>query len=263
MKYFIFLVSLLLNSAFVYVLGSRSVLPLPLGSFLSVQEGVWQNAEPVDADFNTALRFDALQGKVDVFLDDRLVPHVFAEQENDAYFVQGYLHAKFRLWQMEFQTHAAAGRVSEIVGEKAINFDRNQRRMGMVYAAENALAAMENDPQTISAIDAYTAGVNAYISSLKTSDLPIEYKLLGYQPEKWTNLKSALFTKQMTQTLAGYDRDFEFTNALKLLGEENFRILYPSIPDSLYPVIAKGTVYNKPLAVLNPPASADSLTCLG
>jgi penicillin amidase len=259
MKYFIFLVSLLLNAAFVVVLGTRSVLPLPLGSFLSVQEGVWQNAEAVDEDFNASLRFDGLQGKVDVFLDDRLVPHVFAEQENDAYFVQGFLHAKFRLWQMEFQTHAAAGRVSEIVGEKAISFDRNQRRMGMVFAAENALTAMEKDPQTISAIDAYTAGVNAYISSLKTSELPIEYKLLGYQPEKWTNLKSALFTKQMTQTLAGYDRDFEFTNALKLLGEENFRILYPSIPDSLYPVIAKGTAYNKPLAVLNPPASADAL----
>jgi len=259
MKYFIFLVSLLMNTAIVYLLGTRSVIPLPLGSFLSVQEGVWQNAEPVDEDFNASLRFDELKGKVDVFLDDRLVPHVFAEQENDAYFVQGFLHAKFRLWQMEFQTHAAAGRVSEIVGEKAINFDRNQRRMGMVFAAENALAAMENDPQTISAIDAYTAGVNAYISSLKASELPIEYKLLGYQPEKWTNLKSALFTKQMTQTLAGYDRDFEFTNALKLLGEENFRILYPSIPDSLYPVIAKGTAYNKPLAALDPPASADSL----
>jgi acyl-homoserine lactone acylase PvdQ len=89
------------------------VLPLPLGSFLSVQEGVWQNAEPVDADFNASLRFDALKGKVDVFLDDRLVPHVFAEQENDAYFVQGYLHAKFRLWQMEFQTMYAAGRASD------------------------------------------------------------------------------------------------------------------------------------------------------
>jgi hypothetical protein len=60
MKYFIFLVSLLMNTALVYVLGTRSVLPLPLGSFLSVQEGVWQNAEPVDKDFNASLRFDAL-----------------------------------------------------------------------------------------------------------------------------------------------------------------------------------------------------------
>jgi penicillin amidase len=59
------------------------------------------------------------------------VPHIFAEQENDAYFVQGYIHAKFRLWQMEFQTHAAAGRISEIVGDKAINFDKTQKPIKM------------------------------------------------------------------------------------------------------------------------------------
>ncbi len=259
MKYVVFSLSLLLNISLIFVLGTRNVLPLPLGSFLSVQEGVWQNAEPVNLDYNASMNFDGLQGNVDVYLDDRLVPHVFAEVENDAYFVQGYLHAKFRLWQMEFQTHAAAGRISEIVGEKAIKFDRNQRRMGMVFAAENALASMQKDAQTISALDAYTAGVNAYISTLNASDLPIEYKLLGYQPEQWTNLKSALFTKQMTQTLAGYDRDFEFTNALKLLGEENFHILYPSLPDSLYPVIANGTVYNQPTIAVDAPASADSL----
>lgn len=259
MKYVVFSLSLLLNIVLIFVLGTRKVLPLPMGSFLSVQEGVWQNAEPVDMDFNASLNFEGLEGNVDVYLDDRLVPHVFAELENDAYFVQGFLHAKFRLWQMEFQTHAAAGRISEIVGEKAITFDRNQRRMGMVFAAENALSSMQKDNQTISALDAYTAGVNAYIKTLNASDLPIEYKLLGYEPEQWTNLKSALFTKQMTQTLAGYDRDFEFTNALKLLGEENFQILYPSLPDSLYPVIANGTVYNQPAITITAPSSADSL----
>jgi penicillin amidase len=63
----------------------------------------------------------------------------------------------------------------------------------------------------------------------------------------------------MTNTLAGYDRDFEMTNAFKLLGEENFQILYGQIPDSLYPVIPNGTVYNKPLAELIPPETADSL----
>lgn len=259
MKYVVFSLSLLLNIVLIFVLGTRKVLPLPMGSFLSVQEGVWQNAEPVDMDFNASLNFEGLEGNVDVYLDDRLVPHVFAELENDAYFVQGFLHAKFRLWQMEFQTHAAAGRISEIVGEKAITFDRNQRRMGMVFAAENALSSMQKDNQTISALDAYTAGVNAYIKTLNASDLPIEYKLLGYEPEPWTNLKSALFTKQMTQTLAGYDRDFEFTNALKLLGEENFQILYPSLPDSLYPVIANGTIYNQPAITITAPSSADSL----
>ena len=259
MKYFIFCLSLLINAALVYLLGTREVLPIPLGKFLSVQEGIWQNAESTNHDFTDDLQLKGINGKVDVYLDDRLVPHVFADQENDAYFVQGYLHAKFRLWQMEFQTLAAAGRISEVVGEKGLNFDRNQRRIGMVFAAENALAAMERDDSTKAALDAYTNGVNAYISSLNSSELPIEYKLLGYQPEKWSNLKSALFTKQMTNTLAGYDKDLEYTNALKVLGEDNFRLLYPELSDSLYPVIAKGTQYPKPIADLLPPPGADSI----
>ncbi len=88
----------------------------PLGSFLSPQEGFWQNAEPVDQDYNMTLQLPQLKDKAEVYFDDRMVPHVFAQNDEDLYFVQGYLHAKFRLWQMEFQTHAAAGRLSEIVG---------------------------------------------------------------------------------------------------------------------------------------------------
>jgi penicillin G amidase len=78
------------------------------------------------------------------------VPHIFAENDEDAFYVQGYIHAKFRLWQMEFQTHAAAGRISEILGndERFIRYDREQRRLGMGYAAENALQEMEKDPAT-------------------------------------------------------------------------------------------------------------------
>ncbi|MFZ9588960.1 MAG: penicillin acylase family protein, partial [Chitinophagaceae bacterium] len=259
MKYFILALSLLVNGLLVYVLDTRKVLPLPLGSFLNVQEGVWQNAEAVDKDFNADLKLDGLKGEVNVYFDERLVPHVFAAEESDAYFVQGYLHAKFRLWQMEFQTHAAAGRISEIVGSKGLTFDRNQRRIGMVFAAENALVAMEKDAQTLSALNAYTAGINSFIKKLNTSELPIEYKLLGYEPELWSNLKSALFIKQMTNTLAGYDRDLEFTNALEILGEEKFRVLYSDIPDSLYPVIPTGTIYAESRFDLNPPDSADSL----
>ena len=259
MKYLILVLSVLINGILIYVLDTRKVLPLPLGSFLSLQEGVWRNAEPTNQDFNANLKLENLEGKVDVYFDERLVPHVFAEQEKDAFFVQGYLHAKFRLWQMEFQTHAAAGRISEIVGSKGIQFDRNQRRIGMVYAAENALAAMEQDQQTLTSLNAYTAGVNSFITQLNTSDLPIEYKLLGYEPEKWTNLKSSLFIKQMTNTLAGYDRDLEYTNALEILGEEKFRILYSDIPDSLYPVISAESPYLKPALAILPPASADSL----
>jgi len=254
-----FLVALLLTSGLIYILDSKKVLPVPLGKLLSPQEGLWQNAEPVNASFNDELRFPDLKGKVDVYLDERLVPHIFAEDDNDAYFVQGYLHARFRLWQMEFQTYAAAGRISEIIGDRAVSYDRTQRRMGMVYGAENALREMEKDPAIKASIDAYTAGVNSYISNMSSSELPVEYKLLGYKPEKWSNFKTALFTKAMTNDLAGYDRDIEFTHALQVLGEENFRILFPEIADSSATIIPKGTVFSQPAVMPEKPATADSL----
>ena len=259
MKIIPFLIFSVITAALIVILNSSLLLPAPLGKLLAPQSGVWQNAEPVDADFSEELSFPQLQGKVNVYFDERLVPHVFAGQESDAYFVQGYLHAKFRLWQMEFQTHAAAGRVSELIGKKALEFDRDKRRLGMVFAAERSLKEVEKDPTTLEECNNYTAGVNAYIESLKESSLPLEYKLLGYVPEKWTNLKTALFLKYMSLDLAGAENDFEYTNAKSIFTSADFDKIYPVIMDSLDPIVPKGTVYSRPGIELKIPATTDSL----
>jgi len=238
---------------------STMILPVPLGKLLSPQHGLWQNAEPQDEDYSAQLSFPQLKGKVKVYFDARLVPHVLADNENDAFFVQGYLHAKFRLWQMEFQTRAAAGRLSEVLGPITIDYDRDKRRLGMVYAAENSLSEIEKDPESLAQCDNYTAGVNAYIKSLNESTLPIEYKLLGYKPEKWTNLKSALFMKYMALELAGYEKDFEMTNAKSVFSSADFNKIYPIVMDSLDPIVPKDSVFPKPAIHLKIPASADSL----
>jgi penicillin amidase len=232
-----------------------------LGKFLSPQQGFWQNAEPEDHNFNEELQFKNLQGNVNVYLDERLIPHIFAEQDRDAYFVQGFLHAKFRLWQMEFQTMAAAGRIAEILGNdpRFIQFDREQRRLGMAFSAELAVKEMEKEPVTKYANDAYTAGVNAYINSLTESTLPIEYKLLGYKPEPWSNLKIALFLKMMSKDLSGFERDLEFTNAKSVFSVAEMRKLFPQRSDSLIPTIPKGTAFAPPGLVPVKPASADSI----
>lgn len=263
-----FLVTAALTSALVVTLdvqlpigGSKSP---RLGFFLSPQKGFWQNAEPVNQSFDMHLRSNQLQGKVEVYLDDRLVPHVYAEQENDVYFVQGYLHAKFRLWQMEFQTHAAAGRLSEILGDSAggtsfLHIDKMFRRLGMVYAAEKSLAAMEADPLTKAACDRYTAGVNTYIHSLTEDQYPLEYKLLNYAPEPWTNLKTALFLKYMSFDLAGHEDDFEMTNARSLFSRAQFEQLYPYGQDSLDPIIEGSTPIVLPDVTVKQPPKADSV----
>ncbi|HET6721650.1 MAG TPA: penicillin acylase family protein, partial [Chitinophagaceae bacterium] len=233
-----FFVSVIITIWLIYALNKPwgASVPMPLGKFISPQFGIWQNAEQNDNDFTANLKLAGLNGKVEVFLDDRLVPHVFADEDGDAAFVQGFLHAKFRLWQMEFQTHAAAGRVSEIIGDKALAYDRTKRRLGMVFAAENMLKEIEANPLTKKTLDSYTAGVNAYVASLKESQLPIEYKLLNYKPELWTNLKSALFIKQMTETLAGSADDLPLTNAKGFFSDDELKVLFPEVSDSLSPI---------------------------
>lgn len=250
----------------IYVLNGSQVLPAPLGKLLSPQHGVWQNAEAVDASFDGDISIRGLKGNTDVYIDERLVPHVFAEQEDDLYFVQGYLHAKFRLWQMEFQTHAAAGRLSEILGEgpdsRILQYDRSMRRLGMVYAAERSMEEMEKSPASKAQYEAYSNGVNAYIDQMTEAELPLEYKLLGYYPEKWTPFKTALFLKYMSYDLAGREDDLEFSNARDNFSKVDFESIFNILSDSLKPVVPN-TIENPypatPVVELSPPANADSL----
>lgn len=211
----------------------------PLGKLLSPTHGYIKNPALVNLTGGSVIDMFGLQDSVSVYFDERMVPHIFAENDADAFFVQGYLHAKDRLWQMEFQTHFAAGRISEIVGIKALPLDRANRRLGLTYSAEIGLKEMEKDSMSIMVLDAYTSGVNAYISNLTEKEFPLEYKLLDYAPEPWSNLKTALLTKYMAKDLAAYDDDFEKTAVLATLGKEVFDIMYPNREDSLDPIITK------------------------
>jgi penicillin amidase len=128
----------------------------------------------------------------------------------------------------------------------------------MVTAAKKSLAVIEKDSTTKTMLDAYTAGVNAYINSLEYPDFPLEYKLLDYEPEQWTNLKSALLIKYMGDDLTGNVDDLENTNALQYFSLDQFNQIYPDFPDSLYPIIPKGELFYNPGKNL-PPPPPDSL----
>ncbi len=232
-----------------------------LGYFLSPQHGFWKNAEKIDANFDASIVANELQGNVDVYVDDRLVPHIYADHDQDAYFVQGYLHAKFRLWQMDFETRVASGRLSEIAGADKLPIDRMFRRLGMVYGAEKTEANInETNPNMKATVDAYTAGVNAYIKQLDPADLPFEFKLMNYAPEDWTPKKTYLFLMFMSYDLTGRSAslDLQMTNTRDYLGYDLFDKLYTNNQDSLDPIIPKGTVYEKPSIVPVKPMNADS-----
>ena len=231
-----------------------------LGYFLSPQHGFWKNAEKVNANFDASIVANELKGNVDVYMDDRLVPHIYADNDEDAYFVQGYLHAKYRLWQMDFQTRVASGRLSEIAGADKLSIDRFFRRLGMVYGAEQTEAYInEHNPVMKQTVDAYSAGVNAYLKQLSPEDLPFEYKLMNYAPEEWTSKKTYLFLMFMSYDLTGRSAsaDLQLTNTRDFLGYDLFNTLYTNQQDSLDPIIPKGTVFAKPSISAIPPIGAD------
>lgn len=244
MKTIKFLSALLLTVALIYLLDNRWVIkgsPIPpFGKFLDPVNGFWQNIDP--SEFKSE-SFDVagLSGPVSVTYDSLMIPHIFANNNEDLYFAQGYVTAVHRLWQMEFQTHAAAGRISEVLGAgpegRILDYDRGQRRLGMVYAARHAHEQMMQNETSRMIVEKYTEGINQYIASLSYKDLPVEYKLLDYKPEPWTTLKCALLLKSMAQTLNMGDKDIEMTNALKLFGKENLELLYPDREPKIDPIV--------------------------
>ncbi|WP_353960091.1 penicillin acylase family protein [Cyclobacterium jeungdonense] len=185
------------------------------------------------------LDLEGLMAPVQVKYDTNLVPHIFAENEADLFRVQGYVTAAHRLWQMEFQVRAAEGRLSEVVGEVALNHDREMRRKGLGFGAENKLAFLEKaDPEVLRFMQSYAEGVNAYIRNLSPGDFPIEYKLLDYHPEPWSPYKTLIFLMNMAETLSG-DRDLAYTNFRNLFGESWMQQLFPEYPEGTLPVVSK------------------------
>jgi penicillin G amidase len=242
-----FILSLTITFALIYIFDNRWVIggnPLPpLGKFLDPFHGFWQNIESSENPASIVLEIPGLKDKVTVVFDSLDIPHIFANNDEDLYYAQGYVTAAHRLWQMEFQTHAAAGRVSEITGEGKngviLNYDRTQRRLGMVYGAEKTLNMVNQDPLSKVMVEQYSNGVNTYINSLDYKKLPFEYKLLNYEPEPWLPLKCALLLKSMAQTLNMGDKDMEVTNALKLYGKDIVDVLYPDRDTPEDPVVYK------------------------
>ena len=227
-----FLIALALTLFVIWRLATPQILEdktlPPLGTFFNPFSGFWKNAEnalsPVP-DLQKAL--PGLKESVEVVFDDLMIPHIFAKNTEDATMVQGYLTARDRLWQMDLTTRKAGGRLSEILGERTLLMDRIARRKGMVQAAQTALGVWRKSPEDMKVVDAYTAGINAWIDQLDPEDYPIEFKLLDYKPEHWSPLKTALTLEAMSDMLASKENDLEAVNALEAFGQATFDSIYP------------------------------------
>lgn len=148
------------------------------------------------------LRLAGLRAPVTVYRDARGVPHIEAENEHDLYMAQGYVVAQDRLFQLDLTRRAASGRLAEVIGESQLDTDRFFRALNLARAAEGSVAAYS--PWARELLEAYAAGVNAYMEkAIAEGRLPVEFALLGYQPEPWRPVDSALIGKIMAYDLGG------------------------------------------------------------
>jgi penicillin G amidase len=245
MKILRFVLVLALTGALVGLLSRQQTVgeqTLPaIGHFFNPFSGFWRNAEPVSGPSLPAeVRLPGLRGKVSVAYDDLLVPHIFAENDEDAAMVQGYVTAQHRLFQMNLTARRVAGRLSEVLGTRTLELDKTTRRRGLPWAAERDLEAWKKSKEGVAMLEAYAAGVNAYVAQLRPEDLPIEFKLIGFQPDTWTTLHCAYVVTAMADMLATYDRDGGATNALALLGRDTYDQLYPHWNPRQQPVVPSG-----------------------
>jgi penicillin G amidase len=167
-----------------------------------------------------------LAAPVTVGWDSLDVPYVRARSVEDAYFAQGYLHARARLWQMEVTRRVAQGRLAEVLGEKALDSDRFLRTVGLWRAAGAMEAAL--DPRSRRLAEAYVAGVNAWLTHRRGA-LPPEFLALHFTPEPWTVRDAMGVEKVMALELSEYERSAAATRAAVTLGD-TIRDLLPTYP---------------------------------
>ena len=139
-----------------------------------------------------------LSAPVTIRRDSWGIPHIRAAGRSDLFFAQGFVHAQDRLWQMEINRRAAAGRLAEIVGAQGLPTDRLARTLGF---SRLAAAAWPSLPPTVRAdVEAYTAGINGFLNG--PGGRPVEFSLLRHTPEPWTPLDTVAFARLELWTLA-------------------------------------------------------------
>jgi penicillin G amidase len=194
------------------------------------------------------LMVPGLKSQVEVLRDSYGVPHIYADNPEDLFQAQGYVHAQERFFEMDFRRHLAAGRLSELFGISQLETDAYIRTLGWRRVAEQELRLLA--PSTRRYLDAYAAGVNAYLAGRSASDLSLEYSLLRlqglrYSPPAWTAVDSVAWLKVMAWDL-GSNLTQEADRAIisAKLGVGRAADLFPSYPleDDFAPIVRRGDV---------------------
>lgn len=196
--------------------------------------------------YSGELKTAAIKNSIEIYRDSMAVPYIFAESDEDAAFALGYLHAQERLFTMDLIRRAGEGRLSEILGETTIPFDKMFRTVGIKKNIEKNINLY--NPKVISILEAYSNGVNLYIKEAK-GRYSIEFDVLGYDPYEWEAVHSLIIVRLLGWELnMSWWVDFTFAQIVQKFGKEKALEILPDYPENAPYVIPSD--YKK-LAALN------------
>lgn len=185
---------------FKWLFGLTSLLLMAAVFALALGYGVLLNTIPADEGTAT---LSGIEAEVEVVFDEHSVPHIEAGSMQDAMFTLGFVHARERLWQMEFLRRVGQGRLSEALGEATVDTDIFLRTLNMADAAKASFEKLQ--PETKQALEAYSQGVNAFQTRERRTIEPVngaEFIILGVSPEPWEAWNSLLVLKVMGLSLS-------------------------------------------------------------
>jgi len=170
-------------------------------------------------------RLLGLHERAEVWRDTYGVPHIFAADEHDAVYLQGYITAQDRLWQMDLYRRVGEGRLAEVLGEPGLESDRFTRTVGFARAAERDLGVAS--PAALDDLQWFSDGVNKFIEQHGDA-LPVEFLILGYKPEPWRPLDSMVIAKLQVYDAAGnYNQELLRAGIAERLGTDVLATLMP------------------------------------
>ena len=150
--------------------------------------------------YSGEITLPTIQKEVEVYTDTYGVPHIFAENEKDLFFVAGYIAARERLFQLSMVALAVKGQLASILGNSYIKTDVYLRTWRIEKVAAQLVKAM--DPKNKIIFESFCEGINYWIKESK-NDLPIEFKILGMEPLLWDPVIVAGYTRMMAHEMSG------------------------------------------------------------
>ena len=225
------------------------ILGILLGLILVIFVGVYAYLRSTLPDYNGQITVPGITKPVDIIRDSYGMPHIYAQTDADAYFAVGYCMAQDRLFHMDLMRRAARGKLAEILGKDLVPVDRFFRTIAAGKSFEEIAAAYKHE--TISAAKDYAAGVNYFIKHHK-GPLPLEFTILGYEPEPWQPSDAVAIQYVMAADLnTAFTVEMLHAAVIEKAGEKMAQEIFPDYAEGYPLIIPEGLAALEFLKTLN------------